>query len=668
MKLAQQARGIFRRAVRGRVVAAIAGILALGAGVTVWWLGSWRAGDTYQLPPYMQVEDLVADLSAAFDRAAVVSEVRDAPVRVGRLEPGFNLDVHGRHRRAIVVPPPAAVRFRTRVVRGSRLRFSVGIQREVPRSPDGSPRGDLKTIRSPWAGIRFVVEVDGETVFTRILNPATNRHDRRWFDAHVDLGGDEREIEVVLRTEVEGSGRLAGTPGWSHVRVVRKTSHRRQPARRDRPNVLLLLVDTLRADRLGCYGAEPSPSPTLDRLARGGLLFQQVVAQAAWTLPSVASIMTGLHPQSHGVVGFSDRGRFRGESGANAPDPSYLSGQLATLADLAQDAGITTIGVSANPLVSRATNLAHGFETFVEFGYEKKGAPWQRADEINSIFLQWLQQNSGYRFLGYLHYMDIHGPYTPPDGYHPTVPDGVRPAVARGEIAALAREINEGKDVGLTSLEIGYLRTLYDAQIRYWDAQLAALLEAISAAGVRDSTVVVVASDHGEAFLEHGRLKHTTDLYDEIIRVPLIMHGSIIEPGRAAEQVQGIDLLPTIAGILELEVPASLPGQDLLGARRGRPAVSATNLAIAPDGATMPLVSLRTEEWKLIHAPRLARYELYDLKQDPAESQDRFGAVPEGGLLAAQLEQWSETVPPAPAVGGEDPGFKDKLRALGYID
>src|SRR5439155_2693639 len=149
-------------------------------------------------------------------------------------------------------------------------------------------------------GIRFRVAVDGNEVYARVVNPARTRHDRRWFDEHVDLGGDG-EAEVTLATEAAGDGRLAGIPGWSDVRVVRETARPRDTATPTRPNVVLIVVDTLRADRLGCYGATPSPSPTLDALAARGVLFETMVAQSSWTMPASATLLTGLHPRDHGL-------------------------------------------------------------------------------------------------------------------------------------------------------------------------------------------------------------------------------------------------------------------------------------------------------------------------------------------------------------------------------
>src|SRR5439155_889815 len=193
-----------------------------------------------------------------------------------------------------------------------------------------------------------------------------------------------------------------------------------------------------------------------------------------------------------------------------ASDPGFLADTLPTLAEHAEAAGISTVGVSASPLVSRATNLARGFESFVEFSWDRARHDWPPAAEVNARFLAWLERNRGLRFLAYLHYMDPHDPYTPPAALRPPPPAAVRPA--------------------------------------------------------------------------------------------------------------------TPAGLLGAAPPRGLPGRDLLAAGAEAPAISETLYGLMPDGATTPIVSLRTADWKLIHAPALGRYELYDLRRDPAEREDRFAS------------------------------------------
>jgi arylsulfatase A-like enzyme len=521
--------------------------------------------------------------------------------------------------------------------------FAVGVEREGRGGGAG--------------GVRFAVRVDGREVWRRTLEPARERAHRRWFDERVPLppaAGREATLELVA-AGTPGAGRA----GWSGVRLVRTVTAARQPAGPERPSVLVLLVDTLRADALGCHGAAPSPSPTLDRLAAEGRLFTQAVAQAPWTLPSVASILTGLHPRSHGALGRFAPGR------DDVLEAAFLADRFETLAEAAARAGVSTLAISANPLLSRGTNLAQGFETFVEHGWDRRRHDWVPAAELNRRFLAWARANADRRFLAWLHYMEPHDPYTPPAGAPPAL-DGLRPAVARGEIHRLARKVNRGQAPPLTAAELAHLRALYDGEIRRWDDALADLLAGLERTGLRDSTIVVVTADHGEGFQEHGRLTHGSHLYDELLRVPLVLAGPGIAPGRDDGLAQGIDLYPTLARRLGVTVPAGLPGRDLFAPGASDTAFSETSIGIARDGALVELVSLRSRRWKLVHAPARGAWELYDLARDPGEQTDRFGAAPEGDALAGTLAAWTRRAPTA-RVAPADPALGERLRALGYV-
>jgi len=613
----------------------------------------YRAG--VLAPPQVRVETVTANLIASFDDEAAVSAPADSAVCVGRVK----LTRRGQDRRGILAPPPSIVRFRPHVRPGAILRFGIGVAR-----PPGARHTQANAAD---AAVRFIVRAGGREVFARQMDPARRRDDRRWFDGRVALDvPQEGEMEIELSARVVGeTSRISGTPVWSQVRIVDERVTDRQLRSARTPNVLMLVLDTLRADSLGCYGASPSPSPTLDHLARHGLVFDAMVAQASWTLPSVASFFTGLHPRSHGLVGAAavpgaEFGVWTGQKGA---DPTYLSDGLRTLAADAQAAGISTFGVSANPLVSHGTNLARGFEEFIEFEWGRRR---RRAEHVNKAFFAWLDQHRGRRFLAYLHYIDTHGPYSPPPEYRPAAPPGVRPDVARGKVGRARLLSTDGPP--LTPEELDHLRTLYRGEIRYWDAQLEQLLAGLSAAGVLESTIILFTSDHGEAFLEHGRLGHGVHLYDELIRVPLVITGPSVPAGRRGPQAQGIDLYPTVAAMLGIEPPAALPGQNLLRPTAARAAFSEHPRGADSDGTPGGRVSVRTTTWKLIHEPGVDRFELYDLARDPAERHDLFGKDPMGEELRLQLADWSAGAPAPPATNGHDPDFQDRLRALGYVE
>lgn len=634
-----------RRAARGLVVAVVVAVVAL----TALRLLLGRDG----LPRDIEIVELEQDLTT-LDGASV--EAPPGAVHVASIQ--TNPYVDGGYRRSIVAPPPATVRFRVTVPEGGALRFSTGVAREGRRDPK-------------VAGVRFTTRVDGREVHARSVDPARTRHDRRWFDERIDLaawGG--KQVEIVLETRASGDGVVDGTAGWANVRITREHYRARQQASPGAPNVLVLLVDTLRADRLGCYGATPSPSPHVDQLAREGLLFRHAVAQSSWTMPSVATLFTGLHPRSHGVTGGSclwgkPEGR---QDEIDEPACAYLADALPTIAEHAQRAGITTFGVSANPLISHGTNFTRGFETFVEFIPDSQWRNLEGAGAVNRTFLDWVRPNRAHRFFAYLQYVDPHHPYTPPDGLAPAAPAGLQPAVAQGHIDAIARRVNRDGGPLLGAPEIAYLRALYDAEIRSWDAELAALRASLAALGLAESTVIVVTADHGEEFQDHGALLHGTHLYEEQVHVPLIVAGPGIRPGTVENVAQHIDFLPTVARLLGVPPVAGLPGTDLLaaGARDGRAAVSETRHGVHTDGTGIELMSVRQGSWKLIQTPTLGRTELYDLATDPTERVNRYGESA-GEPLVRALADFQAAAPAPPRVEGGDARLHQKLRALGYV-
>jgi arylsulfatase A-like enzyme len=289
---------------------------------------------------------------------------------------------------------------------------------------------------------------------------------------------------------------------------------------------------------------------------------------------------------------------------------------------------------------------------------------------VNAAFLAWLPRARGYRFVAALHYMEPHDPYTPPDP--PAAPPGVRDAVASGWVRDAANRVNWGRGEGLRADEIAHLRRRYDGEVHAWDAALGRLLAALAQAGYADDTVIVVTADHGEEFQEHGRLTHGSHLYEESIRVPLVLAGPGIPARRRTDLAQGIDQFPTLARLLGLSAPPRLPGRDLLADERERPAVLETTSGIAPDGSPVDVVAIRSARWKVVQTPRLSRTEVYDLAGDPREQSDRTSsaadAAADAASLLAALERWRTDTPVADTSGAADPAFAARLRALGYAE
>lgn len=628
--------------------------LAVVAGVaTLMWLRT-PSKQHGPLPPHIEVFDVARELTT-LDGATVVQQDGATPVRIDWMRTNQRKDGKGEMRRVLLTPPPARVRYDVEIPADGVLQLGLGV---------GEPRDDGRR-----EAVIFTAQLDGQEIFRRVVDPARNgNRDDRWLPERIPLPAFANRNVVLELSAVTASGAPTTAPaGWSRMRLLSTTSVARQASSVAHPNVLVLLIDTLRADALGAYGARPSPSPAFDALAQRGVLFEQAISQAPWTIPSVATFFTGLHPPAHGVIG----GPWK-NVGTGDPERAVrwqLAENIPTLAELAQRAGVSTLGITANNLVSHTTGLARGFERWKEPTGAASATRFARADVVNDTLLDWLRANRTQRFFGYLQYMDVHSPYTPPSAFlppdDPTLPADVR----RGEI-----EPYSGKPNPLAPQALTYLRARYDGAIRYLDGEIDRLLHGLQTLDLDRSTVVIILADHGESFGEHTYVGHTIHLYDEVLHIPLLLLGpGIGAPRRVAQQAQGIDLLPTIAALLDITPPAHLPGHDLLAPHPDEPAFSHTALWRAANGERTELLSLRTPGWKLIHEPGAERSEWYDLAQDPHEHRDQFATRTDGTALAAALRHRHQSARrehpalTAAASAPAKPELRGRLEALGYI-
>jgi arylsulfatase A-like enzyme/Tfp pilus assembly protein PilF len=399
------------------------------------------------------------------------------------------------------------------------------------------------------------------------------------------------------------------------------------PAARD--NLLLVTLDTTRADRLGCYGYAPARTRHLDRLAAEGVRFARAYAVAPITLPSHASILTGLYPFEHGV---RNNGNF------------YLADRYSTLATALKAQGYRTAAFVSAFILDRRYGLARGFDLYDD---RMDGAQAQvlaleaerRGDRTALCLSRWLEQNAAgpAPFFAWLHLYDPHEPYRPPPPF--------RQAFASNP---------------------------YDGEIAFDDAAIASILDKLGALGLLERTLVAVVADHGESLGDHGEETHSMFVYEGAIRVPMILW----RPGRlpagrvVAEPVRGIDLAPTLLELLGapgLQAPHARSLVPLLEGRSGAPPPAAYAETYLPKFymSWAPLRCLVDERYKLIDAPRP---ELYDLAQDPAESENRYSAAdPRAAALQAELGRLTAGSEGSMSVGALGREAAEKLAALGYI-
>ena len=422
-------------------------------------------------------------------------------------------------------------------------------------------------------------------------------------------------------------------------------------------NVIVALVDTLRADHMSCYGYPRETTPNIDRLAESGVLFERARSQSACTFPSVNSLLTSryasvFHNQEEGEMGIPER---------------YPS-----LPELMSDHGYATVAVSASPIV-RATPSKHnpgggfgrGFDVFDERPL------WREAAYVNHLALQHLE-NTREPFFLYLHYMDPHDPYRTPNAFGgPFARDHQGPEfIVEGDPNPIAEMLyDEGPGVAFTERDIEHLVDLYDDEIAYFDQEFGKLVAQLARRGVLERTILVLLSDHGEEFMEHGHIKHCRVLFDSSTRTPLIVWHPNVRTGRRVERpVQNVDVVPTVVDYLEMSPPEDrFRGASLRPLIDGRGSDHA--LAFSDQGRWRSVDDGRR---KLILDGLTRTRQLYDLEQDPGEQHDAYRPEsPQAALLEQGLEEWLKMTLEGTDLGDALAAARakeDELRALGYLE
>jgi arylsulfatase A-like enzyme len=318
-----------------------------------------------------------------------------------------------------------------------------------------------------------------------------------------------------------------------------------------RPSVLVLLVDALRADHLGCYGYQRDTSPRIDALAAESMLFANAWAQSPWTKPSVPTLFTSLYPMQHGVY----EGETPGSPGHLESD--VLSAELRTIAEALRDAGYRTAAFVYNDHLPAEHGFDQGFELYEWGDFD--------AAEINRRFLEFLGREDPRPFFAYLHYLDVHWPFKPSAEFRDRFADSSRSELFdREDWKGLRDRINDGV-TRVSDSDRRRLVDLHDAAIAELDARIGELLDSLRAQGRLEGTLILLTSDHGEELLDHGRVGHGSTLFEEVLRIPLMIRLPRAEQaGRRAAPARLLDLYPTLLGAAGLPRPDGLEGRDLL--------------------------------------------------------------------------------------------------------
>lgn len=445
-----------------------------------------------------------------------------------------------------------------------------------------------------------------------------------------------------------------------------------------RPNILFILADTLRRDYLGCYGFQGEVSPNLDRLAGESVRFDRAVAQAPWTKPSIASLFTSLHTETHRVI---DHDHTFLRTVAKDRKTDALPQEAITLAEVLLDGGYGTAAWTANGWISENLGFSQGFEEF-------QGTPGDEenildGDNIWRPAWEWLESYEEDRpFFLYLHFMDPHGPWRwNPEEWRalkesPSLGDR-RPATSTEttQVSHVLRLLVKDDRDKLT--RVSDYRALYAAGVRVFDRRLGALLDRLRRSPFWENTLIVFTSDHGEELLDHGRTGHGQNLHRHQTSVPLLVR----LPGGAAggrvlkRTVSLIDLMPTLLSAAGLRKPKGLQGEDLWNLIEGRERDEGEHYAFA--GAVKRFhrrFSVENERYRLLMDYPAGRNPLlYDIVEDPAELKDLALEKPDLlRRLAAVLEEKMKALQSGETLleqeGTLTPDQLEKLKALGYVE
>lgn len=444
----------------------------------------------------------------------------------------------------------------------------------------------------------------------------------------------------------------------------------------DRPHVILISVDTLRADHLGCYGYAPRTSPRLDEFARQSVRFANAFSQASWTLPSHMSVMTSQYPHVHGV-----------EEGEHA-----LAEGTPTLAKALSGEGYYNAAFVSWVYLGRKYGFASGFNEFNELLpppelVDSATSSAFKAEQVTDRAIEWLNRDHSRPFFLFVHYFDPHINYEPPSPLDKMFDPGYH-GPAKGTFGWLRKYIkglhHRPKRIGARELQ--HVTALYDGEIRYTDTHLGRLFDAIEATVGLDNCLIAFTSDHGEEFDEHGSMEgHQWTLYDEVVHVPLIVRlPGGAQAGRVVTSpVELIDIPATILGRLGLAAPSTFQGRDRNELMEGGTPAPEDTLVFGENRRFNRKQYVRDARYKLIHTndiglnkrgvPVTPGYELFDLVDDPGEQRNIFDAsTPVAQRLMRQLEERKRstvsTARPddAPVVTLSAEELK-RLRSLGYV-
>jgi arylsulfatase A-like enzyme len=538
--------------------------------------------------------------------------------------------------RASVLPPPEQTAITKPVSIGRGAVLTVGMALAPVARTTTAAVVEARLLARTSGGDRELLKA--------VLDPKDP--DTGWLEHRValdELAGQSVRFVMTTRPAPGASPGAAVVPLWGAPRVLEPRP------RRGAHNLILVSLDTLRADYVGVYGSQFPTTPVLDQFAKEGTLFERVTATYPSTPGSHMSIMTGLYPNMHGVIGPLDA----------------LPFDIPTLAELLAQHGWETGAVTEDGMLVAGAGFQRGFAYYRE---NKAESIWEAKGQVDVTFrhgLEWLQEHRDEKFFLFLHTYQVHSPYLPPPEYDrfKTYRDGDR-------------------EVPITPQTSGAIRGshAYAGEVLYTDHEIGILLAGLRDLRLDERTLVVFTSDHGEEFGEHGWIGHDETVYDEVLHVPLLMRAPGLVPAdvRVRGQVSLVDVLPTLLQLLGVTPPKTLHGRSLVPSlsqpgAKDEPVVF-SELVKRRKGVRLVAARTPTRKW-IWHDPPNTPDQVFDLVNDPHEKQSI--ATPEllaeGEPLRRRYESLGRgaTLKPGPATTTTptlDPETEKKLKALGYVE
>jgi len=644
----------------------LVGLAALG-----WWWWAHGPGAAHEALPPVSVEITVLDIVEAFDRdettvsvVRVVREAEDMPLRAVAFATLDRSTELASDQDAKVIHARAESAFEVTVgplAPGARLvaqTFVHTANRKDPDQADPAP----STFRILVNGVE---RASVSSAYVRDVEGHSHPYDQLMRTLEVSL--DEAQgAPVTLRFETTRDGEpmpelppglTPSEPVWWRLVVRQPVAVPRQKANRHRPNMLVLVVDTLAAGRTMLGGYERATTPELAAFAAQGTVYSRAISPSSWTLPSTASLLTGLPPNTHGVLG---------------DERSYLMDGLATWPELLRREGLEGVAIVANTLIQEANNFHQGFGTWVQ-------ADDEDAEQLNGRLLQWLDsQPKDARWFAYVHYMDPHAPYDAPGEERERYTGGYEER--RDFRGFLPNQLQRDEVPPLSDAERRHVVNLYDGEVAYFDRCFGELIAELNDRGLLEDTLIAVTADHGEELFEHDGLGHGYSLHNEVLSVPLVLNGPLARRGRVVDlPVSTASLATTLVTLAGIEpvpgaAPPLLPPRDL---RPGPVYASVRTQLFGPrevhlsaeDEAGRKLIVVLDEQGVTLSVRH------YDTVKDPRESepldlarQDPAARAAYESLLEGVLRWHEESAkrrPVEPQPESEE--MREALIAIGYV-